>query len=114
MPGHVLVIPKKHVGALFELSWLRAMMIFWTALCLQKKMIKVFAKLYGKPAGCDISLHTRPFMEQTNLSIPGHAHFHLCPRFWRDPYYAAVQKYETGFFQELTEEEKERFRTLLA
>lgn len=113
MPGHTLVIPKKHVGALFELSWMRQIIVFWMVFRLQKKIIKVFSEVWGKPAGCDVAWHTRPFMPQTELSIPGHAHVHLRPRFWEDPYYQEVLKHETAVFQPLDPEEKEKYQALL-
>lgn len=113
MPGHVLVIPKVHAGAIFELELAVREDVFETALRFQQKMTRIFSERWGKAAGCDVSWHTRPFMPQTELSVPGHAHVHIRPRYWMDPFYEAVSKHETAVFQPLADEEKEEYQKLL-
>jgi diadenosine tetraphosphate (Ap4A) HIT family hydrolase len=114
MPGHVLVIPRRHVGALFELEPPAQYGVFYNAMRYQERMIKIFTKRWNKPAGCDLSVHTRPFMPTTQLSIPQHAHVHLRPRFWKDPYYEQVLTHETGIFEALSDFEKEEYQALLS
>lgn len=113
MEGHLLVIPRAHVGALYKLPLGEQAEVMQTVFRFQRILIEIFSKLWDKPAGCDVSWHTRPFMPQTTLSIPGHAHIHLRPRFWKDPYYEGVLKYETPMFQELSREEAKRIQELL-
>ena len=114
MEGHLLVIPHRHVGGLYDLRWDEQAEIFGAVLRLQKKLIAAFSEVWQKPAGCDVSWHTRPFMSQTEISIPEHAHIHLRPRFWQDPYYENVLRYETPVFQPLSSEELTRVSKLLA
>jgi len=113
MAGHLLVIPRQHVGAPFELNPTEQQELFDTALRFQKKLIEVFSGIWNKPAGCDLSIHTRPFMPQTELSIPGHVHVHLRPRFWQDPYWGHVLRHEDDVFQPLSPEEQEKIQALL-
>jgi len=111
MEGHTLVIPKQHVGALYDV--VNIVSVFKTVFHFQQKIIRVFSERGGWPAGCDVSWHTRPFMPQTELTIPGHAHVHLRPRYWQDPYYEEVLKYETAVFQPLGDKEKAIYQGLL-
>jgi len=113
MAGHTLVIPRRHVGAPFELNIFTQIELLWIVLKWQRKLIRIFSQAWDKPAGCDVSWHTRPFMPQTQLSIPGHAHVHLRPRYWSDPYYEAVLKHETPFFQDAKAAERAQMRDLL-
>ena len=114
MEGHCLVIPRRHVGALFNLPESAQREALSVALHFQKKLIEAFSSFWGKAAGCDLSVHTRPFMPRTELSIPEHAHIHLRPRFWKDPYYENVLCHETAMFKPLSVEERERFYALFA
>lgn len=108
MPGHVLVIPKRHVSSLSELSPVERAELFDTAMALQEKI-----KALSPGNGCDLSQHDRPFMPTTKLTVPQHLHVHLRPRTWQDGYYQAVSRHETAVFQELPEGEIERFREIL-
>lgn len=114
MPGHTLVIPREHAGAIFELSPFAQQQLILTALSFQKRMIEIFSWIWDKPAGCDLSIHTRPFMPRTQLSIPGHAHIHLRPRHWEDAYYEKVLKHETDFFQVPVDEELAHYQRILS
>jgi ATP adenylyltransferase len=114
MEGHVLVIPNAHVGSLVQLSHGELAELFLTAIDFQEKIKKVFSQLWGKQAGCDLSQHDRGFMPTTQLSVPQHAHIHLRPRYWQDPYYEQVLRHETPVFHPLSEEEQERYHQLLA
>ncbi len=113
MEGHLLVIPRRHVAAPFYLGESARRELFNIALYYQEKLMEVFAEKWHKPAGCDVSWHTRPFMPRTEISIPGHAHVHLRPRFWRDPYYEEVLKHETDMFTDPSIEELDSMEALL-
>jgi diadenosine tetraphosphate (Ap4A) HIT family hydrolase len=114
MPGHVLVVPKAHVGAPYELEPEVCWEAMQTAMRFQQKMIKVFSGLWGKPVGVDVCVHTRPFMPQTEKSIPGHVHFHVRPRTYNDRLYEVVQIHENVLFDEpIPAGELEQYRALL-
>jgi diadenosine tetraphosphate (Ap4A) HIT family hydrolase len=114
MEGHLLVIPKRHVGAPFELYPQEYQELFATATRFQKKLIEFHSALWRKPAGCDMSIHTRPFMPQTELAIPGHVHVHLRPRYFMDPYWQIVGRHEDEIFEKFPPDEMDRVHSLFA
>lgn len=109
MVAHTLVIPKRHVATFPELSEEELTELFKAAIHFQEKLKKLHP--YG---GCDLSQHDRPFMPTTRLTIPGHLHIHLRPRFFKDRYYKKVLIRETRQFGKLTEEEENELLELLA
>ena len=109
MPGHTLVIPRRHVAAWTDLAAFAREELLETAIRFQGKL-----KRLHPGGGCDLSQHDRPFMPTTKLTIPRHMHIHLRPRTWCDEFYEKVSKHETDVFQDLTQEEKEKFQKLLA
>jgi diadenosine tetraphosphate (Ap4A) HIT family hydrolase len=113
MEGHLLVIPKRHVSAPFELSQGEQGELFSTALRFQKRMIEIYSALWNKGAGCDMSIHTRPFMPQTELAIPGHVHVHLRPRYYADPFWEVVGRHEDEVFETFLPEEMNRVHAVL-
>ena len=115
MFGHTLVIPRKHVGAIYDLPENEWVDLFRVALRIQKKIAERYTIFTGKVAACELACHPRPFMPTTEVSVPLHAHFHLRPRTLCDEYYEEVLKYETDVFKRgwLTEDEKVRYRELL-
>ena len=100
VPGHLLVIPKRHVLKLQELSRDEQKELFDTALLWQEQIIKKLAP------GCDIRQNYRPFIQQNNLKID-HAHVHLIPRGSEDELYQKSMKYEKEIFAPLSQEEVE-------
>jgi diadenosine tetraphosphate (Ap4A) HIT family hydrolase len=112
MVGHMLVIPRYHVSNLQELGLDRRHELIDVASFFQDR-IKEICSAPGKPAGCDMSQHDRPFMPTTRLSVPGHLHVHLKPRYWKDAYWESVLSHETDFFKEATSGEMEGFRRLI-
>ena len=58
MPGHLLVIPKKHVERLSELNEAEQKELFETIIEFQEKILNTIA------SGCDIREHYRPFQKQ--------------------------------------------------
>jgi ATP adenylyltransferase len=113
MPGHALVIPKQHVGAVYDLDPDVREELLSTVLLFQEHMIINFSQRRKKPAGCDVSWHTRPFMPTTALTVPGHAHVHLRPRYFEDPFFHAVSTHETKVFKRVSKAERERYEALL-
>jgi diadenosine tetraphosphate (Ap4A) HIT family hydrolase len=107
MPGHMLVIPKRHVERLSELSKEERDDLFSTMIELQEKILKMVSP------GCDICQHFRPFIPDNVLKV-SHLHIHLRPRALHDELYEKVQIHETEVFQELDKKELEKFKKIFA
>jgi len=104
--GHILIIPKKHVEKLSELSAEERKELFDTLIEFQEKVLKDIAK------GCDIRQNYRPFQKQDKLKV-NHLHIHLQPRKLFDELYEKCQIFEKNVFKELSKEEMKRFSKLL-
>lgn len=101
MPGHCLIIPKRHVEKPWELTpkEIQAAFedIFWT----EQKLLKEFG------TGCDIRQNYRPFIPQGRVKID-HVHFHVLPRTSEDKLYQKSMRLETPLFADLSEAERKR------
>jgi 8-oxo-dGTP diphosphatase len=106
MPGHLLVVPKRHVERLAELHDDERDELFRTVIEFQERILKDVA------AGCDIRQHYRPFQEQDRLKV-NHLHIHLQPRELYDELYEKCQISEKRIFKDLPTEELDRMRKLL-
>jgi len=100
MPGHLLVIPKRHVERLEELNEEERKEIFDVAIEFEERILDNIA------SGCDIRINYRPFQKQNGLKV-NHLHIRLEPRELYDELYEKCQKYETDIYGELPEEELE-------
>ncbi len=107
VPGHLLVIPKRHVEKASQLTKEESGEIFKTIIEFEEKILEKFS------SGCDIRSNYRPFMKQNWVKVD-HLHFHLQPREFEDELYQKVQKYEKDLWQDLSEEEKEKFTKLFS
>jgi diadenosine tetraphosphate (Ap4A) HIT family hydrolase len=107
MQGHTLVLPKRHVSMLAELTVDERAELLETAIHFQQKIKTVFQ------SGCDLLQHDRPFMPATKVSVPGHLHVHLRPRQWKDPFYTKVAVHETPLFYDVPEHEMRKVLRLL-
>jgi len=107
MPGHLLVIPKKHVEKLSELNEDEKKDLFETVIEFQEKILKTFS------SGCDIRLNYRPFQKQNDLKV-NHLHIHLQPRELEDELYQKCQIFETNIFNKLNQEEIDKFVELFS
>lgn len=94
MPGHLLVIPKRHVEKISELNEEERKELFDTVIEFQEKIISKIAK------GCDINQHYRPFQTQDKLKV-NHLHIHILPRESKDELYQKSQKFEKDIFKPL-------------
>lgn len=101
VPGHMLVIPKRHVEKLSDLTDTERKELFDTVIAFQEKVVSILA------SGCDIRQHYRPFLPQSRLKV-NHVHFHLIPREHEDELYQKSMKFENELFEDLTNEERER------
>lgn len=106
VPGHFLVIPKRHVEKPWELESQELQDIF-------ALIFEVEQKIIGKLGdGCDIRQNYRPFMKQSQLKVD-HLHFHVIPRTLDDYIYSISEKFETELFAELDDTERDAVSKLL-
>jgi len=102
MPGHLLVVPKRHVEKLSELKEGEKKELLETVLEFQEKILS------NLTSGCDIRQNCRPFLKQSRVKV-NHLHFHLQPREFKDELYRVSQIHETDLFKELSEKERTKF-----
>lgn len=99
MKGHLLVVPKRHVQKISELSKAERKELFDFVIYFQEKILTGFA------SGCDIRQNLRPFQKQSDLKVD-HLHIHLQPREFKDNLYQKCQIYETDIFEKLEKTER--------
>lgn len=107
VPGHLLVIPKRHVEKFSELTEAERGELFDEAVKLEEVILEKFA------SGCDMSQHFRPFIKQDRLKI-NHLHIHLRPREFKDELYQKVMKYEADVFTDLMQDEFEKYKNIFS
>ena len=100
MPGHLLVVPKRHVEEISDLDEKERKELFEMIVEFQEKILSKIAP------GCDIRQNYRPFQKQDNLKI-NHLHIHLQPRENFDELYEKSQIFEKDVFKDLQSEELE-------
>lgn len=108
MPGHLLVIPKRHVeGRLADLSEEEREEIFELLIEFQGKILKKLS------AGCDVRQNYKPYVKNSRTHV-NHLHFHLYPRDYEDELYRQADIHKAPLYQNLPEEEHDRLFRLLA
>lgn len=106
VPGHFLVVPKRHVEKPWELSGQELTGIFELIFFIEQKII-------GKLGdGCDVRQNYRPFLQQGKLKV-NHVHFHVIPRSLDDYIYQISEKYDTELFADLDSTEAAEVAKLL-
>ncbi len=105
MPGHLLVIPRRHVLKPSELDAHERKEIFDTVIAYQEKIITKYAP------GCDIRQNYRPFLKESDVKVD-HVHFHLMPREMKDDMYFKSQLPLNELFSPLTEAERQKFEEI--
>jgi len=106
VPGHFLVLPKRHVEKPWELSHEELADIFDLIFFIEQRII-------GKLGdGCDVRQNYRPFMKQSDLKVD-HVHFHVIPRALDDYIYKVSEQFETELFAELDDVERSAVEKLL-
>src|SRR5665647_1813347 len=99
VPGHFLVLPKRHIEKPWELSHAELADIFDLIFFIEQRII-------GKLGdGCDVRQNYRPFMKQSKLKVD-HVHFHIYPRSPDDYLYKVSEQFETELFAELDDAER--------
>jgi diadenosine tetraphosphate (Ap4A) HIT family hydrolase len=106
MPGHLLVVPKRHAVHLSDLNDSEQKELFDTAIQYQEKILNNIA------SGCDLKQHNRPFLPENDLKVD-HVHVHLQPREFEDELYTKSQIYDREIFKPLEQEEIEKILPLL-
>ncbi len=104
VPGHLLVIPRRHVERPGELNEEEQKNFFDTVLEFQEYILSDIA------SGCDMRQHCKPFLPESRLKV-NHVHMHLLPREFQDELYMQTQK-EGEVFTELSDQERNHFLTL--
>lgn len=106
-PGHLLVIPKRHVEKVSDLDKSEQKELFDTIIEFQEKILSKIA------SGCDIRQNHRPFQKEDGLKVD-HLHFHLLPRELFGELYKKCQIFEKDVFKNLSPKEIEKMFTALS
>ena len=101
MPGHTLVIPKRHILKPTEMSATERKNVFNAILKWQDKITDAFS------TGCDVRQNFRPFLKESPIKV-NHVHYHLIPREFEDKHYYIVDKNAQTLFEPLSEEERKK------
>ena len=108
MPGHLLVIPKRHIeGKVQDLSKEEREEVMDFLSEFQAKILEKLA------SGCDIRQNYKPYVENSTTHV-NHMHFHLHPREYEDELYEKADIHRKPLYRDLPEEEKERLFQLLS
>jgi diadenosine tetraphosphate (Ap4A) HIT family hydrolase len=105
MHGHLLVVPKRHIEKLSELTKEERADLFDETINVQEKVLETLAP------GCDISQHFRPYIPGGASKIT-HIHIHIRPRDLDDELYQKVQARENDVFTDTKENELEEYKNL--
>jgi len=105
--GHLLVIPKKHVEKLTELTQEEKNELINTVINFQEKILSKISK------GCDIRQNYHPFQKQNKIKVD-HLHIHLIPRSLHDKLFLKIQIHETKLFAMMNNEELEQSKLLFS
>lgn len=99
VPGHLLVVPKRHIEKPWKLTSAEVSDIFKLIFSIEQKIIPALGE------GCDIRQNYRPFIDQGKIKL-NHVTFHILPRSSNDYIYKVSEKYEKDIFAELDDSEK--------
>jgi diadenosine tetraphosphate (Ap4A) HIT family hydrolase len=106
VPGHFLVVPKRHIEKPWELRAAELEDVFKLIFFLEERILDKLG------TGVDIRQNYRPFMKQNRLKVD-HVHFHVIPRSLDDYLYQVSEKFETDLFADLDELERDEVSKLL-
>ncbi len=107
VPGHALVVPKRHVEKPWELTAEELQDIFALIYFVEQKIL-------GKLGdGVDIRQNYRPFKSHTTNFAANHILFHVVPRAKDDYIYSVSEQFEKDLFAELDAVEAKEVAKLL-
>lgn len=107
MPGHSLIIPKRHVERLVELQLDEQLDVARLTVRMQERVLVAGA------TGCDIRQHYRPFIPQGKIKV-NHLHVHIQPRYLEDELFQKAEKFERELFTPLETAELAEWREKLS
>lgn len=107
VPGHTLVMPKRHVEEPWKLTTQEIQDIFELIALAEQRIVGALG------TGCDIRQAYRPFLKQDALKV-NHLTFHVIPRAKDDYLYSVSEKYEEDLFAELDDLERDEVTKLLS
>lgn len=99
VPGHLLVMPKRHIEKPWELTNDELKDIFELIFFIEQKVIGTLGD------GCDIRQNYRPFNEH-HLQA-SHVLFHVLPRSSDDYLYRVSEQYESDLFVDVDDMERD-------
>ncbi|MEK7510233.1 MAG: HIT domain-containing protein [Patescibacteria group bacterium] len=105
MPGHLLVISKRHVARLSELREEERKELLDLLIEFEERIL---ARL---SSGCDIRQNYKPYVPNSRTSVE-HFHFHLYPRNLDDQIHEAIDPHQKPLYRDLSEEERKRLSAL--
>lgn len=107
MPGHLLVIPKRHIdGRVGDLSKDERDEIFDFLSEFQAKILDKVA------SGCDIRQNFKPYVKNSRTHV-NHMHWHLQPREFKDEIYEKADVYRDPLYRDLSPEERDQLFAVL-
>jgi len=106
MPGHFLVIPKRHVEKLAELDKAEKRELLETVIEFEEKILTKLAP------GCDMRSNCRPFLKESRFKV-NHLHVHLLPRTYKDELYLKGEHCHDKLFKKLRKGEIKKIKKLI-
>lgn len=107
VPGHFLVLPKRHIEEPWQLTADELTDIFKLIFVVEQRLLEG-----GLGTGVDIRQNYRPFQKQAGLSA-SHVLFHVIPRAQDDYIYSVSEKFEKDLFADLDDLERTEVSKLL-
>lgn len=106
VPGHFLVLPKRHVEEPWELTTSELQDVFQLIFFVEQHVLGKLGE------GVDIRNNYRPFKKQDDLKV-NHVLFHVIPRSPDDYIFTVSEKFEKDLFADLDDMERDEVAKLL-
>lgn len=107
VPGHFLVLPKRHIEEPWQLTADELTDIFKLIFLVEQKILE-----HELGTGVDIRQNYRPFKKASRLKV-NHVLFHVIPRSQDDYIYSVSEKFEKDLFADLDDLERKEVEKLL-
>ena len=88
------MIPRVHVGASFNLDPAIFTEVMLVSSRFEKRIAEAFSERWRRPVSCEVHFYPKPFLEQSEVVVPGHFHVHLRPRYRDDDLFYKVSRHE--------------------